>query len=308
MLLCSLDWLEFTVKKFVLLSDLLEYINFPKDNFIQLPKGLYGYRSMIKHEEFPIYIMFDGSESMAIHVRISGSAIDFFLDNWKCDAQTGITKISEIGDFTRLDIALDDYGGEYFRIPNIYRYLRSDSYIAKFRHYSIVRMYDTESNSKTGDTIYLGKRSSNIFFRIYDKRLETIHKLNEDPGTEITRWELESKHESAQNLADLIICFGLQNAFQAVLRNSFTLIHKDATRKTRCTTLKKYDEFLEHVPGAKISKSKKILSLDQTIHWLVNQCSKAYALAVYKESGFADRLLGSGIDKLTENDLNRLKY
>ena len=106
MLQVSLDWLEFTCKKFIEVSDLLDYMNFSLENFIQLPKALFGYKSMIKHEEFPIYIMFDGNAFMAIHVRISGSAIDFFLDHWKCDAQEGILRISNIGDFTRIDIAL----------------------------------------------------------------------------------------------------------------------------------------------------------------------------------------------------------
>lgn len=308
MLCCSLDWLEFTCKKFIEVSDLLDYMNFSLDNFIQLPKALFGYKSMIKHEEYPIYILFDGNAAMAIHVRISGSAIDFFLEHWKCDAQEGIQRISDIGDFTRIDIALDDVGSEYFTIPNIYRYLRSDSFTGNFRNYSIVRMYNAESNSKSGDTIYLGKRSSNVFFRLYDKRLETIHKLDEDPGIEITRWELECKHESAEKVSDLIICYGLQNAFQAVLRNHFTLIHKDATRKCRCSILKKYEDFIESVPAASISKSKKILSIDQSIKWLIGQCSKAYALAVYKEPGFAERLLNNGIDRITENDLNKLNY
>lgn len=47
--------------------------------------------------------------------------------------------------------------------------------------------------SLQGDTVYVGKRSSARFFRVYDKRKEVLAKQKVDIGFELTRFEIECK-------------------------------------------------------------------------------------------------------------------
>lgn len=223
MLECSLDWLEFTFISFLDHKDILVLLNFLPSEFIECKTSLYGYPYMIKHHEHNIYIMFGNPEKMGIHLRVAGHSLDFFFTNLGYDMVETIGYLSPYGHFTRLDVALDDIGVEYFSIPDLHFYLTHDRYSMKFKHYSFISMYHSDENKKCGDTIYLGRRSSNTFFRIYDKQLETKFKIGQDIDP-CTRWELEAKHENADNFAKMIIETGnLAVSFFQVLSNSFRI-------------------------------------------------------------------------------------
>lgn len=162
---------------------------------------------------------------------------------------------------------------------------------------------------KEGDTIYLGRRSSGSFIRIYDKKLEHNFKLpDEDPiRNEWTRWELELKSDNANNAADLICKYhDIRSPAAAILRSCFEIVELDDIRKTRCSVNRKYEKMLQSVPAAKISKSKKILTVDEKMQWLRNQCAKSMALSQAADPEFLQNCTEYGFQLLSDDELNTL--
>lgn len=318
MLEVSLDWIEFTSYNFLTIDSFLSQFNYDRNRMIELPIGRYGYKNVLKVPDANIYFMFNGFECMGIHMSVSGSAIDTLCDHlgYECnylgyDHVKLIKYLYLFGEFSRLDIALDDITAKYFSIGQLLHYLLENQYSGRFKEWSFIKSFEHIENSKDeliGDTIYLGRRKSDTFFRIYDKKLEHNYKLpDQKTDVECTRWELEAKGDGAKLLAkEICENDSLAVAFYGRLKNNFRLVSKDNRRKSRCSTLPKYEKFTQGIPRAKSSRSKKILDIDQKISWLVNQCSTSFAMACAVNPDFGELLNDIGSENLDQNKLNMI--
>ena len=99
---------------------------------------------------------------------------------------------SKGGHITRLDFAVD--------------YLTPFAFDA---YYELMdngkRPFPSIIKSPHGNTVYVGKRSSSLMLRVYDKRAEILHRTKADIGFELTRIELEVKHKMVQRYKDLFM-------------------------------------------------------------------------------------------------------
>lgn len=327
MLEVSLDWLEYTFFQFNSIDDFLSVINYNRNHFIELECGRYGYRNGLKCVDSQMRIYFNGFKNMGIHISVPGSAIDLLCDHLNFNSFELINYFQYYGYATRLDLALDDVGEKYFTVFEILKFLKSGNYVSRFKEWSFINAFESKDDFKDnliGNTIYLGRRKSNIFLRIYDKYLETIYKTGYAPVDKITRWELETKGDGAQMIAQMITdqgtslekkqnrqdiskgCLHLANTFFTVLGSYFRLIKKDNVRKTRCSVHPKYSKFLDAIVIARLSKSKKILDIDQKMSWLIDQCSTSYAMACAVNPEFGDILQDIGSENFDRNKLNMI--
>lgn len=306
MLQISLDWLEFT-SNYLLPDPLFEALNYEPDYFRQLESGQWGYKMKFAHPEENIYILFDGSSSMGAHLSVSGHSIDALMSHLQTD-QLGLIKLlHELGGkFTRLDFACDDVRAEYYTVQSLRKLFQKDCYIGAFRQYSIIDSYEADTGMLLGETLYCGRRISDRMLRIYNKKLEHNNKLPDDKiEEEITRWELEIKHDAANAASMLFMELkDLRKVYFSILTDFIRLIKRNADeRKTRCPTLKSWENFTDSIPAARITASKKILTIDEKKRWLWNQTAKSFSLVDMVDPEFYDRLVKHGGQMLTKRDL-----
>lgn len=316
MLVLSYDWLEFTFKKFVDIQSVFDYCYFDISKF-KVANPRYGYHSACRHPEYNIIFLFNGSDNMGIHLSVAGHSIDYFFEHLKkyidlSSKDDMISYLLDVGKFTRIDTACDDIGEEYYSVNQILKDLKKNRYVTRASVFSTIQSYGTDDNDIKGNTIYIGRRISEVMLRIYDKKLEHDFKLPDEEPLEdhITRWELEVKHDSAQLYAEKIsekvnqgFEDGLKISYYETLSSFFRLINLDNERKTRCSIQKKYLEFCQHIKSASLGRSKKILTIDEKMAYTFTMCSKNLALCEMAQDGFTDMCLDYGSSLLCANDL-----
>lgn len=237
-----------------------------------LPKGANGYRSQLKHSLYSVFILYDGNENMGIHVDISGSAISDFIGHYQkkhtsttpfgTDAfltssfylsifSNFLNEIALYGHVTRLDLAIDDMGCQYFDMLELSSVFSSGSYSSKFKKWKELVKYES-GGRRIGHTIYLGSRTSSIFLRIYDKQMEQNETRiqNETPPilSPWIRWELELKGERAVQACNKIKDgVSINEISIGILSHYLKIIQPDKERKDRCPISPKWLSFLDGI-------------------------------------------------------------
>jgi phage replication initiation protein len=300
----TIDWLSFTVKEISSVNEVIEFLGFQMDQFVPLPKGRNGYKSALLLGGSTIVIAYDGNEDMGIHVDVSGSSISELLDAYKetklVDTPFGeaydidfdstvlasfVSDVCTVGKFTRIDLAVDDFGANFFRTTDLEEILKSGNYTSLFKHW---RNECERSNNGdiTGHTIYLGSRSSDIFLRVYDKKLEQIKKENNSISSEWIRWELEIKGTQAISLSRLIReRTPLGTLTVGILSHYLRLINLDNENKSRCTTNPIWEKFIFGIAPLRLSVERKETSIDDKKRWIRKQVAPTIAAIVISDGG-----------------------
>lgn len=73
----------------------------------------------------------------------------------------------------RLDVAIDRFDDVGLTTKRAKNYLRRQLISSRFRTMRIIEEYRINSGCISGDSVYFGDRSSDLFFLIYDKQLES---------------------------------------------------------------------------------------------------------------------------------------
>lgn len=306
------DWLAFTVLDGTP-ADVISFLGYRDVDFDMLPKGGLGYRSVYKLQGHDLRVYFDGSEGMGVHVTISGKAIPFMLESyrstlvvntpwgdafdlWPTDSLL-VRFLSELkiqARITRMDLAVDDIGGRFFTIDEVLDLLEEDRCISKFRSYRNV-LDKKMDGRKQGHTVYFGSRTSQVFLRLYDKKLEQNVGLKEGDIDYVRedwyRWELELKDERAQQAADLIIRReGLGQVVTGILTNYIRFVELDDSNKSRCTVMCKWQEFVDAVSPLRLFVRKVIKTLRDKESWIIKQCLPTIAGVFLAHGGTFDFL------------------
>lgn len=298
-----IDWLGFTLFAYSSPYDVLSYMGLCSGDF-SVGNGSNGYKCSLRHNFYPITVLYDGREDMGIHVNISGSAISYALEAYaetiKIPTPFGsyaiewseetmmvryLKHIAEMAKFTRIDLAIDDKGCNYYSVNDVREICDSDRCMTRFRKYR--PEYERSFNgSITGNTLYIGKRQSEIFLRIYDKRLEQIQKTKKDCGFDWVRWELELKKDRA-NMAVNYLLSGkaLGTVAIGILSNYFRIVIKDSNNITRCSTDPLWDAFVENVEKLRLTVNRVEKSLESKKEWIVKQCLPSISAVVAYENG-----------------------
>lgn len=337
----SIDWLSFTLLNCTEAGSALKLLGYNDADFTELKKGRQGYKSVKKNNLYNIFICYNGNEDMGVHVDISGSAVcDVFQhyhdkrlvpspfgglayqmdeqgehytkkDNLKnvllstvaCDLFREIRSMG--GRLTRLDLAIDDIGARYFSVSDVYNILDAGMVSMLFKSFRLEKGR-TADGATLGETIYIGTRQSACFLRVYNKKLEQNAKLKHlgKPLVEHewTRWELELKDDRAIN-AGLLLEKGDNLGFvvTGILSHYIRLIELDDVRKTRCTTLSVWDEFISNVMELSIASPFVPKTIEDKESWILRQVAPSMAAVVLAHNGdmeFIYRALNDGAGRI----------
>lgn len=305
------DWLSFTLKESVEPTDAFQLLGYSSADFHPLPSGRYGYKSAYVHRmNAGFTVLYDGNDNMGVHVDISGGALDDVLRNYH-DKRCVLTPFGDMaydvddfastvfadllkdicstGKITRLDLAIDDMGAEHFTMDELQHIFDSGSCVTRFREY---RQQKSKSftGKVTGNTFYLGSRTSMCMVRIYDKKLEQNAKLKKtnEPLIEKDwiRWELELKDDRAVSAANLL-CSGmaLGDVVIGIISNYIRFIEHDKAKRSLCTTMKKWEDFVSGVVGLKLYRRPELKTIDDKKAWLWYQVAKSITAVVKADGG-----------------------
>ncbi len=163
------DWITFTSKIHSQLS-IVEFLGFQDVNFENL-KGFYGYRDRLYFDGISIH--YNGRDDMGICVEMSGKGCrawekygnsDYdglfaeILENYSDDAEKRAMNI------TRIDVAYDDFN-KVLDLPLLCFETQKLNFVSRFKDWEVI-------TGNKGISVNHGSKKSNVYIRIYDKRLE----------------------------------------------------------------------------------------------------------------------------------------
>lgn len=304
-----IDWLSFTINPSENMSVLhtIKFLGFKIENFIQMHKGANGYLSMLKLNGSSMKILYDGREDMGIHIDVPSSALSDLLYAWK-RKNTGMTPfgmnatlynlfdfnllldlldaLSEIATFTRVDLAIDDIGCNYYSCDDIVKLIEQHRLISKFKKYDTRMPRVLSDGTKEGHTIYLGSRKSEAMLRIYDKQLEfTKNHVPEFPY-EWIRWEMELKKERAnQVIKKLLETHSLSAVCIGILNQYVRFIEPDNPQKTRCSNTPIWNAFIGDMQKMSLYVPKNPKTIEDTKRWIDKYVGASLSAVIEADGG-----------------------
>lgn len=309
-LYASMDWMAFTFFPDEKMSyvDVADFLGFAPENF-RKGKGRNGYKTSHVLDFANIQILSDGTLEMGIHVDISGEAISALLDSWrkKNTMQTPfgiegmqvadleytvlldlLDTLSKYVTFTRIDLAIDDMGCNYFQCDEILQKFETGQYISKFRTFEHRAPRLLKDGSKRGEMITVGQRVSDTYLRIYDKKLEYENKHHELIETDWIRWELELKHERADRVVELLLEYkNLSRVCAGVLNNylRFTIPLPDSPSDR--ITDPKWESFVDHMDKIPLWLPAYPKTIEDTKRWLDESAGASIAAVVEMDGNWS---------------------
>ena len=216
-------------------NNLLHFLGLVKHqaDFVRFGGGRW-YDHIMRYRDISIKIPEDfSSDLQGFCIEFTGQGIDFYIDYMRetfpdyevKDLLSAFFSLADKGfrcRCTRIDIAYDDISCEEKRfytldLDRIERAIKKQEFISPFshrkKHNEMVVSFDYtekgkgDSFKKTGKTINLGNRHSEVFGRFYDKLAEQKAKGN-DVDENIRHWsrlEFEFKNARAMSVCEAIV-------------------------------------------------------------------------------------------------------
>lgn len=323
---CKVDWIRVTLHDESLKADhVMEILGYSPEEFHKAERGAQGY--MVQHQNmFGLSILSEGNEGMGIHINICGSAMSDCLEHYAnsrgIEPGDGLlidfinTLLLYEGKFTRIDLATDDIGGMYYTVDELEELLRCGKAVeSKWRSWRPVADYDFDGNLITGKTVYLGKGSSNLMLRVYDKQAEQNSKLAEDSPERIEeawiRWELEAKKEYAHRIAESLASGELVGSVAVgILKNYLTIHEPGEGRKDRLPVDAKWLKFCAGVEKLSLYVAPVETTIEQKREYLIKQCSRSLATVISAEGDslkIVDDMWKSGLERMKPGDHKQIE-
>lgn len=340
-LYASVDWLSFTVKQYSDVLKVVEFLGFTPKDFTVIGFGGNGYRNRLEHVTAnSLKIYFDGAkEDMGIHVDVSGGAISVLLeaymtvrtpfgrgrlvDDFKKSIPTHfysetlvhlLTDVFEIGHFTRVDLAIDDFGSNYYTTVDLIEKRNSRSFVSKWR--SVRNLENDElTNERLGHTVYFGSKESEIMLRVYDKQLEQNNGLSPDSEKYIhipwTRWELQLRGERANQAAEhLSTGKNVGSVAIGILSHYLRIIEHDDCNRSRCSNELKWDLFIDEIEKLSLTVRKCERTLELKEQALERQYGGRMTMLVLAHGGdvtFLHNMAYRNMHRMSPNDIGQFR-
>jgi phage replication initiation protein len=227
-----------------------------------------------------------------------------------------LTELLKFARITRLDVAIDDIGVEYYTLDEVVEKQKKQRIISKWRTCRNLSEHIIADNVKIGHTLYFGSTQSEIQLRIYDKQLEQNKGLTVDSSDYITipwvRWELELHDDRANECAKLLANnMSIGNVAFGILSHYFRVIKLDDINKSRCSSEAKWNNFIGNVKRLKLTVIKEEKTLDEEQKQWEQQNGRKVSKMFAKNGGdlgyFGD-LATRYMDKLTPHDREQLGW
>lgn len=308
----SCDWMEFTIQESSPYK-VLEEFGFTAESFKNMERGSLGYSKMLRHKSAEVTVLYDGNTDMGVHVQVKGSAISCFLEEFKQTLKVRnawdeecyeyedfndidnitrliLKKVRGVGWFSRLDLAVDDIGVNYYSCKRVHKMIENKEYVSKVKRWN-ADVPHNRAGEIIGYTVYLGSpRNSRMFLRVYDKKLE--QKKEDLPDW--VRWEVVLKDERADNFADYVINgMDFSVATASTLNTLVRFVNKTSCNKSLCETKKKWKKFVGSVGKLKLTASLPRKSVERSCDWINRQCAPTIAGLVAAFGGDMSFLTGN---------------
>jgi phage replication initiation protein len=190
----AVDWLQWTYPLHVTAEGVRRTFSGPGD-WVTLDCGLYGYRRGMRRGD--VWVLFDGSENMGVHVQVTGSGWAQLLAEAPDGAwqQFLSSLLAEGVRFTRIDVALDDRAG-VLSLDKIIRCVKKGHFVSRFRQTDEghKRRHTRARTELVGKSVVFGHELSDGRLLIYDKALQ------QHAPSSWTRVELRLRNARAQSL------------------------------------------------------------------------------------------------------------
>lgn len=252
----SFDWFSFTLKSRSL-EDSVNDFGLNMSDFNDKCNGKYGYKYMITHSSFHISVMYGGSDEMGIHYAISGSAIRFFFECYASNIGQLLSNpfdqkmiydsdyvfkeftryVLKYGQFSRVDVNIDT-DNEFIAPSNLFKLFDAGHKISYYRSYSYI-------NNPSGDTFYIGKRSSNSCIRVYDKAKE-----QGDFDSVLYRFEVQLNSNTADEFMVNFLNGDLASTFSLFVQKQIRFVENGNYKKSSFDGWVDFVKLLNTAPGA----------------------------------------------------------
>lgn len=278
----SIDWLEFTAFNFQWYDVISELLGLDSEEFTDTGHGGGGYTYMLRCNFADIRVLFGGrdeetTKKMGVHVTIPGEGCRALFSRVSPDVLLSeLLSWDESVQITRLDLALDNIGDIYF-YPRELKWFYDEGLVkSRWRNWELIQSGKLGKEDLTGDTFYLGSRTSELFCRVYDKTLERIAADDVDVPQNWIRWELVCKHDRAQVAAQQLVRsgFALGEVMFGILSNYISLLQEnpDDSHKDRWPLNERWSKFLGDVQPIRLYRIiKKAKTLSDKIDWVTKQ-------------------------------------
>lgn len=302
-----IDWLEFTIQSddFKFDDVIIELLGFDVNSFTLLDKGKMGYKKQMFYNN--ICVLYEGNSNMGIHVIMSGQACRFYESIHSL--QTLITNLNIIdatdsnkpkkdvktyARITRIDLAMDDKTGKVIKFDRLIKDITNANIVSKWKTNTQIIKRSNNNGKIIGETISLGNRSSNVFLRIYDKKLEQETKAIDKQVKEIKdvkvwyRMELELKKESARIVQKKIFEVEIGELFSSILNNYMRIVipNPDDTNKSRWQVQNYWKNIIKTTAKLSLSTKPESKTLDDKRNWLIKQVAPSLAMVLLKDGNY----------------------
>lgn len=298
-----IDYLTF-VSKSDSRDTLIKLLGLEDRTFIRT-KGWYGYSQQLYYDG--IHILYDGTPDMGVCVEMSGQGCRNFEKWGTGDYLEIFSYINNNTDvnITRLDIAYDDFTG-LLDFETLVRDIEEENYVSRFREFPVERIYSKEVK-KRSFTIYCGSRSSEIMFRIYDKRAEQ-KAFNLDHWL---RFEIQLRRNRASVFIKMLLQgFELQSLYAGVIKNYLRFVVRSDTdcNLSRSDTAPYWSNFLGEVDKVSLFVAESDYTETNLERFVKVQCSSAVVafIALFGFNNFVDLVLSRSSLKLNDKHLTLL--
>ena len=290
-----IDWIAFTTN---LDFEMLDIININLE-WLELDKGMLGYKSMSVEQITKIKWLKDGNENMGMHFIISGQSCRY-LEALNVSLLDILKKLNEISTITitRLDIAMDLFHDKNL-LKLIVESYNLNNYKSKAKSSNII--ISKNSNGRVGTTINFGSRQSSILIRIYDKGAEQDLQVN------WIRMEVECKDKKYnKKIIDNFNILGLSATYKAIINNYLAFLEYRDSNVSRSIVARWWNKVIDTIDKIKLYEAPGAKTLDEVKRWLITQTSASFATVLQSEQSkdFINEMITEGTRKMKNKHWN----
>ncbi|MBD1371251.1 replication initiation factor [Hazenella sp. IB182357] len=306
-LIACYDWLGVTFQNLTERQVIEEVLLLNPDDFTEMDIGMYGYPLSLRLGN--ISILYGGRKEMGVHLSMTGKGCREYEHigkvPWKALFRVMLAVEAQ---FSRLDVALDDYIG-YWSITQVVNKVKRNELVSRFRSAKRIEQVKIGDGSTTGETVYFGSSTSMIIIRMYNKALEQLGREGINPNTIPEIWnrtEIQARKERAQTIAGLIANdIEIGTIIKGILKYYLRFVVKQKTdsNKRRWPVAKWWEHFLRNVEPLALKQNNEMeASVEKRLTWMRKQVAPTLAVVIRAMDGEM-----SAIYDLIQDGMSRLK-
>ncbi|MHC1698968.1 MAG: replication initiation factor domain-containing protein [Geobacteraceae bacterium] len=269
-----LDWVSFTIKS----NDPFEavaLIGLDAALFTEFQYGFSGYKKSLQYGNISVF--YNGRDDMGCHVEMSGQGCRHYEAHFTGNPWQELftNALLANANFKRLDLAIDNVDGalslEQIHHACLDHTKQVRTLFSEWRRLQKGSFH--ESETLTGETIYLGSTKSHVMFRLYNKAQESgIDGL-------WLRFEVQLRDKRAHETAKLFITkITVGSLATGIINNYFVIINDDDSNKSRCTLQPWWSDWLMSTEKIRLTTEKEIKCVDETMEFIKRQYAPSLAM------------------------------